>query len=72
MQDEFFREVGEAVRFGKQRNRNVVKRKNERGRGGRRHRLRREAENNWFGELQDNTQNTVDTDNADDGDQESS
>jgi len=64
--------VGEAVRFGKQRNRNVVKRKNERGRGGRRHRLRRETENNLFGELQDNTQNAVDTDNADDGDQESS
>jgi len=45
--------VGEVVRFGKQRNRNVAKRMTERGRG-RRQRLRHEANNNLFGE-EDNT-----------------
>jgi len=33
MRDEFFREVGEAVRFGKQRNQNIMKRVDERERG---------------------------------------
>lgn len=69
MWDEFFREVGEAVRFRKQRKRNVVKRINEAGRG-RRQRLRREAENHLFGKVQDDAQNEVNTD-ADDSDQES-
>jgi len=66
--------VGEAVRFGKQRIRNMEKRINERGKG-RRQRLRREAENNLLGKFQDTVDidNTVDTaDDADDSDEECS
>ncbi|GAB1860764.1 DUF4806 domain-containing protein [Camponotus japonicus] len=70
LRDEFFREVGEAVRFGKQRNRNVMKRMNERERG-QRQRLRREADNNLFGEVEDNTHNDNEIDDANDGDPES-
>lgn len=62
--------MGEAVRFGKQRNRNVMKRMNERGRG-QRQRLRREANNNLFGEVEDNTHNDNKIDDANDGDPES-
>lgn len=60
--------MGEAVRFGKQRNRNIIRRMNERGRG-RRQRLRREAENNLFGEVED-AHDAIDTD-TNDGDPES-
>lgn len=44
LRDEFFREVAEAVRFGKQRNRNIINRTNQ-GERGRRQRLRDQAEN---------------------------
>lgn len=70
LRDDFFREVGEAVRFGKQRHRNVMKRINEGGTG-RRRQLRREADNHLLGELHDDAHNAVDTDYADDGDYES-
>ncbi|XP_067208182.1 uncharacterized protein [Linepithema humile] len=64
LRDEFFREVGEAVRFGKQRNRNVTKKMSERGRG-QRQRLRHAADNNLFGEIVED--NAIDnTDDAND------
>jgi len=71
LRDEFFREIAEAVRFGKQRNRNMNKKANIiRGRG-RRQRLRNEAGNHLLGELRDahnvdNNDNHMD--DADDGD----
>lgn len=64
LRDEFFREVGEAVRFGKQRLRNIAKRANE-GDHGRRQRLRREAEEHLL-EAQGNVHNAVDADDDDD------
>lgn len=70
LRDEFFREVREAVRFEKQKSRNVVKIINKKERG-RRQRMRHEADNNLLSELQNNAQ-AVDTDNADDSDEESS
>lgn len=63
LRDEFFREVAETVRFGKQRNRNV--RRANSGERGRRQRLRIEADNHLLGELQ-NAQNV--NDEADSGD----
>lgn len=62
LRDEFFREVAEAVRFGKQKNRNV--RRVNRGERGRRQRLRIEADNHLLGELQ-NAQNVDEADNGD-------
>jgi len=62
----FFRKVGEAVRFGKQRNRNIMKRADERER--RCQRLRRKAKIHLLDELND-LHNTVD--DAENGDHKS-
>ncbi|XP_011864783.1 PREDICTED: uncharacterized protein LOC105560345 [Vollenhovia emeryi] len=61
LRDDFFREVAEAIRIGKQRHRNIVKRGNKEQRG-RRQRLRHEAENYLCGE----PQNAHNVDDADD------
>jgi len=66
MRDEFFRKVREAVRFGKQKNRNIMKRADERERE--HQRLRREAEIHLLDKL-DDLHNTVD--NAENDDHES-
>lgn len=64
--------MAEAVRFGKQRNRNVAKRRDE-GRGeSRRQQLRREADNHLlatFDEQQD-ARSVLDTDDMDEVDDE--
>lgn len=67
MRDEFFREVGEAIRFGKQRSRNVIKRIQEKEKG-RRQRLRQEAEKHLLGKQQEEEYNAVSTDDENDAD----
>lgn len=52
--------MGEAIRFGKQRSRNVIKRIQEKEKG-RRQRLREEAEKHLLGQQQE--YNAVSTDN---------
>ncbi|XP_011685134.1 PREDICTED: uncharacterized protein LOC105448326 isoform X2 [Wasmannia auropunctata] len=66
LRDEFFREVAEAVRFGKQRNRNMNRRTNIiiRGRG-RRQRLRNEADNHLLDNGDFNEDNIDDGNSAD-------
>ncbi|KAL6265853.1 hypothetical protein P5V15_002674 [Pogonomyrmex californicus] len=65
LRDEFFREVAEAIRFGKQIVRNVQKRRMNIGERGRRQRLRYEADNHLLGELRDARNMNVNDDSVD-------